>query len=198
MSLLQSELERCKYELGYNLISLSNPYIDVVTVFEGVIQTYLSSGASTTSVTPVTAADEPTPVTLTLASGTGFSTGARVVVDVDGRQEIATARLVSGASLTLDLQLAHTGTYGVTVEGGESIVREILGRIRDCKNEMGSTFGEGSLKKVDEVEFYQTGDSTFGMIGKQLSFWREELASALGIPSRWAQRRAGSQRMSVY
>ncbi len=198
MALLTSELERVKYELGYNLIGIAQPYIDTVSIFEGVIQPYLSAGAKTTSATVVTAASTPTPVTLVLTSGTGFTSGDRVVIDVDGRQEVVTARLASGASLTVDLKLAHTGTYPVTVEGGESIIRELLRSIRECKAEMGSTFGEGALKKVDEVEWYQGGSTMFGNIGAQLSFWREELASALGIPSMWSKRRAGAQRMSVY
>lgn len=198
MALLTSELERIKYELGYNLIGIAQPYIETVAIFEGVIQPYLSAGAATTSATAVTAATTPTPVTLTLTSGTGFSSGDRVVIDVDDRQEVVTARLVSGASLTVDLSLTHSGTYPVTVEGGESIVRELLRNIRSTKTEMGLTFGEGALKKVDEIEWYQGGNTMFGNIGAQLSYWREELASALGIQSLWSSRRAGAQRLSVY
>jgi len=102
--------------------------------------------------------------------------------------------------VTLYLKLAHSGTYPVTVEGGESIVREYLARIRDVKAQMAQTFGEGSLKKVDEIEFYQTmkGATLFGNLGAQLSWWRDELASVLGIRSGWAQKRSGGQRMAVY
>jgi hypothetical protein len=196
---MQSELERCKAELGFNLISVGQPYIGSTALFEQVIQPYLSAGASTTSATAVTAASSPTPVTLTLTSGTGFSTGDRVVIDVDSRQETVTARLVSGVSLTADLQLAHTGTYQVTVEGGESIVRECLTRIRLVRDKMLTAFGAGALKRVDEVEFWGTGSLSFyGQLGQDLMAEREYLASVLGIQSRWSQRRAGAQRLSVY
>lgn len=199
MALLDSEIARIKYELGYNILTTGAvPYIGVSQVFEQVIQSNVLAGAVTTSSTAVTAADTPTPVTLTLASGTGFASGNRVVIDVDDRQEVVTARLVTGASLTADLSLTHSGTYPVTVEGGETIVRELLRNIRNTKAEMAGIFGEGALKKVDEIEFYNSGGSLFGSTGATLSFWREELASALGVPSLWAQKRAGAQRLSVY
>jgi hypothetical protein len=197
--LLDSEIARCKAELGYNLLTeAAVPWIGVTIVFEQLIQPYLGGGASTTSATDVTAASTPTPVTLTLASGTGFTSGDRVVIDVDDRQEVVTARLVSGAALTADLSLTHSGTYPVTVEGGESIVRETLRRIRDVKGRMAASFGQGALKKVDEVEFHAASSNLFGNLGPELSYWREELAAALGIQSLWSQRRAGAQRMSVY
>jgi hypothetical protein len=198
MALLQSELERCKAELGFALIGTANPFIGTVMLFEQIIQPYLSAGAVTTSSTAVTAHDDATPKTITLASATGFAAGARVVVDVDGRQETATVRSLSGADITVDLKLAHTGTYPVTVEGGETIVREYLTRIREVKAEMAGTFGEGALKSVDEVSFYDTGISLFGSLGNQLKFWRDELASVLGIQSMWQQKRAGAQRLAVY
>jgi hypothetical protein len=202
MALLQSELIRLKAELGFNVLSVgAEPYISIVALFDQVIGPYMTAGATTTSSTIVAAQDSPTPVTLTLASSTGFTEWNRVVVDVDGRQEIATARLVSGAAVTLDLKRAHTGTYPVTVEGGESIVREYLARIASVKDQMASTFGEGQLKKVDEIEFYQSGggaSTLFGNLGTQLSWWRDELASILGIRSGWQQKRAGGQRLAVY
>jgi len=202
MALLQSELLRLKAELGFNVLSVgAEPYISIVALFDQVIGPYMTAGATTTSSTTVTAQDSPAPVTLTLASGAGFSEWNRVVVDVDGRQEIATARLVSGATVTLDLKRAHTGTYPVTVEGGESIVREYLARIAEVKSQMAGTFGEGQLKKVDEIEFYQSGggaSTLFVNLGQQLSWWRDELASILGIRSGWQQKRAGGQRLAVY
>ena len=198
MALLTSELERCKAELGFALIGVANPFIGTTMLFEQVIAPYLSSGAVTTSSTAVYAKDELTPVDLTLASATGIAAGDSVVVDVGSRQESTTVRSLSGAIATLDLKLAHSGTYGVSVVGGESIVREYLTRIREVKAEMAGTFGEGSLKSVDEVSFYQTGNSLFGALGQQLSYWREELAAILGIQSMWSRRRGGATRLSVY
>jgi len=200
MALLQSELIRLKAELGFNVLAVgAEPYISIVALFDQVIAPYMTAGAATTSSTSVSAQESLTPVTLTLADSTGFSEWCRVVVDVDARQEIATARAITGATVTLDLRRAHTGTYPVTVEGGESIVREYLARIREVKAEMAGTFGEGQLKQVDEISFYQSGVNTlFGNLGGQLAWWRDELASILGIRSGWQQKRAGGQRIAVY
>jgi hypothetical protein len=195
MALLDSEIARIKAELGYSLLSISTPYANVTAIFELIIQPYLTGGAVTSSATTVTAGALST---ITLASGTGFTTGNRIAVDVDGAQEIVTARLVSGTALTATFLKAHTGTYPVTVEGGESIVRELLGFIRATKGEMSTQLGTGSIKKVDEIEFYQTGGTVFGLLGQQLHYWREELAAVLGVDSMWAQKRAGAQRLAVY
>lgn len=201
MALLDSELARIKAELGYNVLTTGAvPYIGVSQVFEQVIKQNVLSGASTTSSTAVTAASTATVVSLTLASGTGFSTGDRVVVDVDDFQEIATARSVSGVALSVALKKAHTGTYTVTVEGGETIVRENLARIRETKDKLASQFGSGALKKVDEVEFYQVAGnvSAFGVLGQNLMWWREQLAACLGLTPMWQVRASGAQQMSVY
>jgi hypothetical protein len=205
MALLTSELYRIKAELGHTVLTLGAvPYIGIAAIFEQVIAVYMSSGATTTSGTAITESVPAvaSPFTLTLADGTGFAALARVVIDVDDRQEVVTAQSVSGTSLTALLSKAHTGTYPVTVEGGESIIREILGRIRDVKNEMADTFGEGSIRKVDELEFWQTRErTTFGNLGDQLMYWRSELSQVLcngqGL-NMWAQARAGAQRLAVY
>src|SRR4051812_9346081 len=99
MGLSNAEVRRIKYELGYDLLSVSaEPYISYVSLFDQIIQPYLTEGASTRSSTAVTAADEPTPVTLVLVSATGFSAGERVVIDVDSRQESVTIQALSGTS----------------------------------------------------------------------------------------------------
>lgn len=209
MALLDSEIARIKYELNFNLLSVgAEPYIGVAAIFSQVIQPFLGGGATTTSSTVVVAASTPTPVTITLASGTGFTAGARVVIDVDDRQDVVTAQSVTGASLVVALSNAHTGTYPVTVEGGESIIREILTAIRNVKNQMGSlassssiSAGTGGLKRVDDVEFHPLSSSAssssttaFGELGAQLVFWRNELASALGLGGS----RGGAQRCAIY
>lgn len=200
MALLASEIARIKYELGFNLLTVgATPFIDVVAIFEQVIQPYLGAGAATTSSTAVTAADTPTPVTLTLASASGIATGCRLVIDVDDRQEIATLQNLSGSNATVLLSKTHTGTYPVTVEGGETIVRELLKNIAAVKSELASTFGYGALKKVDEIEFYQSGSSTlFGKLGEQLAFWRGELAAALGLQGMWSRRSGCGGAIAMY
>lgn len=177
----------------------AEPYIGVTSLFETVIVPNLAAGANTTSSTAVTAATAPTLASLTLASGTGFSAGDRIVVDVDGAQEVATARSVSGATLTLFLQKAHAGTYPVTVEGPESIIRELLTRIREAKQRLGDEFGLGLLKRADDIEWYSAGGkSGFEAIDATLSYWREQLASALGVETWWKRQQAAGSRMAVY
>jgi len=187
VALLDSEIARCKYELGYNVLAIgAEPYIGVARVFELVIQPNVLEGAKTTSATAVTAVAAgalASPVTLTLASATGFAAGDRVVVDVDSRQEAATVQSVAGSTITVLLSKAHTGTYPVTVERGESIVREILGRLRDIADKLGSTVVQQvGIKKVDEIEFF--GGNMYSIrreMQRMQDYWRNELASALGV-----------------
>lgn len=201
MALSTAELTRIKFELGYNVLSLgAEPFIGVAMIFEQIVAVYMTAGAATTSATAVTAAGSPTPVAITLTSATGFAAGARVWVDVDERMESPTVQSISGAAITIALEKEHSGTYPVSVDGGEAMVREMLARISDVKTELGSTFGEGALKKVDEVEFYQpSGNKTiFGVLGDQLMFWRDELASLLGVANMWRYKRAAGSQAVMY
>lgn len=186
MALLDSEIARCKYELGYNLLTISaEPYIGVARVFELVIQPNMLAGAITTSSTAVTAVAAGTlaaPVTLTLASVTGFSVGDRVTVDVDDRQEAATVQSISGSTVALLLSKAHSGTYTLTVERGESIVREILQRLRAIADKLGgAAIQQAGIAKVDEIEFFKGMQGVRYELQRLQTFWRNELSSALGV-----------------
>lgn len=213
MALTDAEVQRIRYELGYpNLSTSVEPYIGIVAVFEQVIQPYTLGGATTTSATPVTAATAPTPQTLTLASATGFAAGDVVVVDVDVRQERATIQSLSGASMTVQLSLAHSGTYPVVVEGGESIIRDILRELRLISSGMNGQAGTIStirsrvgLKKVDDVEFFGGGNTLASQGRDPLTSlfelreqWRDELAQALGVPRLNDKRNSGGSEVSVY
>lgn len=198
MALLTAELYRLKYELGLNLLAVgAEPYIGISSLFEQVIQPYLNAGAvtsSSTAVTPTTVG-EPEQFTLTLDSATGFATFARAVVDVDSRQEIATVQSVSGNTVTLLLSQTHSGTFPVTVEGGESIIREILRSIADIATELGESFSSAGIERVDEIKFFRSqggGSSRHDELRAQREYYRRELASALGIPyPRDMRQRAG-------
>ena len=200
MAFSTSELQRIKAELGYNILQVgADPYIGVHQIFEVVIQTYIADAVETTSSTTVTAASAATPVTLALASATGFATGQRVYVDVDDRVETATSQSLSGSNATVLLQKAHTGTYPVIVEGPIAIAREYLRNIAAVKSELSSTFGYGALKRVDEIEFHPNQNATlFDNLGSQVQYWRNELASLLGVPNMWKARRDSGSRLSVY
>lgn len=200
MSLSDSEISRLKFELGYHVLTTgAGPYIGWVNLFDQIVAPNLPAGAATTSATAVTAASTPTLVTIVLTLATGFAAGARVWIGVDDNLESATAQSLSGTSLALSLSKAHTGTYPVYVDGGEGMVRELLDRIRATKMQLAATYGEGQLKKVDELEWYQTGSKTlFGLLGDQLMFWRDELASLLGVHNAWRSKMSAGSSIAVY
>lgn len=183
MALLSSEIRRIKYELGWNvLLSGAEFYIGVAAVFDQVVATYMSAGAVTTSSQAVTASSTPAPVALVLASGTGFSAGDRIVVDVDARQEFATVQSVSGATVNVLLSLAHSGTYPVTVEGGESIVRELLRQLQAIGAPGGridKAAGSAGIKRADDVEFFPAAASGSKSRLEELQAHREYLRDEL-------------------
>lgn len=219
MALLNSELQRIRYELGYNNLSVgAEPYISYVAMFDRVIAPYINSGAKTTSTTYVAAATEPTLQNVVLASATGFAAGDTVWFDVDARQERAIIEQISGSTISVFLAKAHgvlagTLSYPITVEGGEAIVRSILKNIQDVRDAMSVTgtnsaalVAGGGLKRVDEIEFYgqsknaaAVGGAAFQNLGDQITYWRRELASALGVPNLWeTKRNAGGGRLTLY
>ena len=201
MALLTSELRRIRDELGYNVLNAgAEPYIGVQAVFDQVIAEYMQGGATTTSSTSVTASTTPTPVTLTLASAVGFTAGDTVAVDVDERYEQAKIQAVSGSTITVILSLAHAGSYPVTVEGGEMIVREKLRQIALVKERIGRLTTRGGLKRADEVEWYEgkRGDAQVTAAFQLLGFWRDELASTLGVVNLHKARRGGGASVVLY
>lgn len=190
MALLASEVARLKYELGFNVLSVgAEPYIGVSVLFEQVIAPYLTGGASTTSSTTVAAADVPTITTLVLASAVGIAVGDALIVDVDSFQERATVRSLSGVNASVALMKAHSGSYPVTVEGPEAIIRAILRKLQAIGG-LGSSDGSlddavdaAGVKKVDEIEFFGAdgGISRMRQVKEMREYWRDELAAALGI-----------------
>lgn len=185
MALTTAEVARIKYELGYNVLTVgAEPFIGVTEMFENVIAPYTQAGASTTSATPVLAASPVAVAAVTLASATGFAAGNRVVIDVEDAQEITTVRSISGAVISVFLTKAHPAGYPVTVEGGEAIIREILEQLRRFSEPRGllwKAVGTAGIKKVDDVEFFDTGlTSRSRTMRQEQTHWRDELASALG------------------
>jgi hypothetical protein len=193
MPLTTGELDRVRGELGYNLLNTgAQPYIGVHAVFEQVIQPYLREGADTTSSTVVAASASGSLVTLAVASATGIALHDRVAVDVDDAFEMATVRSIVGTSVGVVLKKAHAGTYPVTVDGGLVQVRECLSALYLARQRITALNGTGALKAVDEVQFYDSRQkSRLKLFQEQLEFWRDELASRLGIPRRSPQNSNG-------
>lgn len=203
MALLTSEIQRLRFELGYNTMGVAaEPYVEYHGALDRIIALYLNGGAVTTSATEVTASSSPAQVTLTLASATGFSQYDAVIVDVDSRQERATVQNVSGSTISLLLKNAHAGTYPVTVEGGESIVRDILKKIENVNERTSSASATAGLKRAEDIEWYGSSEGGVGaVIRDQLKlrmYWRDQLASALGVTNLWRMRMAGGQTMVLY
>ena len=208
MPLLDAELARIKHELGFNLLSIgAEPYIGITRVFEQVVLPNLSDGALTTSATDVvavTAGAPPSPVTLTLASATGFAMMAQVIVDVDGLQETSTVQSVSGDTITVPLRYAHSGTYPVAVESGVSMVREYLARLRKVALAIERFGPRAGIKKVNEIEFFGGASgraveaSGYQTLSQMQRAWRRELCMMLFGVGSIGQLAGGGSRMSVY
>ena len=201
MALTTAEIQRIKAELGYNLLEIGAvPYVGITQLFEQVVQPYLATGTNTTSSTAVTAATTATPATLALASATGFTALARVIVDVDDREEIVTVQAVSGSTITALLKLPHSGTYPVILEGGESIVRELLRKIRGVQNQITAATSTAGIKQVDVIHFFGDTTSTTqtAMLEKLLMRWRDQLAAAIGVANLWRERASSGQVLSLY
>ncbi len=200
MALLDSEIARCKAELGGHLLDPSSSYGDDWSGrFETAVQPYMTAGASTTSSTSVIPEVPPVPAAITIASATGFEAPARVVLDVDARQETVTIQSLSGTSLTALFTKTHSGTYPVTVEGGESIVREKLAELVAARVQRAKSKGRGALKAyVGDMEFYDTKSTAFQSTTYEIDVLRDELAAILGVENLWRTRQAAGQRLAVY
>jgi len=199
MSLTDSEIRRIKYELGANLLTFDGaaPYVGTAQIFENVIQDNLTTGAETTSATAVTAATSPTPSTLVLTSATGFAAGVRVIIDVDSRRESATIGSLAGTSMTVLLTKAHSGTYSVAVESGETIVRECLHALTGIGEKLGLdasgiAISAAGIKKVDEIVFKDGISNTpRHELLKIQDYWRTRLGLAIGYPYQGQRAHAG-------
>lgn len=201
MALLDSEIQRIRFELGYTVLGVnSEPYVEYFGTIDRIVALYLNAGATTTSSTTVVASDTLTQRTLTLASATGFVAGATIYVDVLPQQERAVVQSISGSNVVVYLQKAHVGSYPVTVDGGESIIREKLAQLYAIDEKISAALNTAGLKRVDDIEFYGGTKATSQavMLSQLRDMRRDELASALGVANLHRLRRGGSQSFSVY
>jgi hypothetical protein len=201
VALLDSEIQRIRFELGYTVMGVNaEPYVEYFGTIDRVVQLYLNAGATTTSSTSVAAASTLTQRTIVLASATGFSAGATIYVDVLPQQERAIIQSISGNSIVVYLQKAHAGSYPVTVDGGEAIIREKLSQLYDIDLKQGSAINTAGLKRVDDIEFYggTVMSSQVTMLQQLRDLRRDELASALGVANLHKLRRGSGQCVSVY
>jgi hypothetical protein len=201
VALLDSEIQRIRFELGYTVLGVnSEPYVEYFGTIDRIVALYLNAGATTTSSTTVVTSDTLTQRTLTLANATGFVAGATIYVDVLPQQERAVIQSISGSNVVVYLQKAHVGSYPVTVDGGESIIREKLAQLYAIDEKISAALNTAGLKRVDDIEFYGGTKATSQavMLAQLRDMRRDELASALGVVNLHRLRRGGSQSFSVY
>lgn len=178
----------------------AEPYVTYFGTFDYVLSNFLNMGATTTASTTVAAADEPTQRTLVLASATGFAAGATIYVDVLPQQERSVVQSISGSSIVCHLTKAHVGTYQITVDGGEAIVREILINLYDNRTKTAAASNTAGIKQVDEIHFFggSSKSSQASALFQIRDEMRDELASALGVVNMWRVRHGQGQSVSVY
>lgn len=201
MALLESEIQRIRFELGYTVMGVNaEPYVEYYGTIDRIVTLYLNAGAATTSTTTVAVANTLTQRTLTLASATGFVAGATVYIDVLPQQERAVVQSVSGSTIVVYIRNAHVGTYPVTIDGGEAIIREKLAQLYAIDSKLGDSLQTAGLKRVDEIEFYggNVKSSQVTMIQQLRDQRRDELASALGVANLHRIRKSQGQCVSVY
>ncbi len=204
MALLQSEIQRIRAELGYNVLGIgAEPYIQYHAIFDQVIRAYLNAGATTIGLSYVEASVEP--YEIELASADGITQGMAVIVDVDERQERVTVQSISAPNkITAVFRKDHTSPFPVTAEGGETIVRDILRKIMTVDNaQMGAldTAGIKSLDKGDVV--FQTSarsgaGTVFAEASEQREYWRLYLSDVLNVPYLRAIKRGGGGCYEAY
>ena len=193
---------RPRAELGYNALGVgAEPYVGITAVFDQIVALYLNAGATTTSATAVVAADVATPVAVTLTLATGFAAGQRVVLDVDARQESATVQSIAGSVITLLLTGVHSGTYPVTVEGGETLAREKLRLIIGVQARLDAASATAGLRQAEDVGWFQAkggGSAQLQDLLRLRDYYRDELAGVLGVANAWRLRSASMTGSELY
>jgi hypothetical protein len=160
MALTDYEVQSLRAHLGFgNVGANAYPYTPdgFREVFRDVIAPNLEDGPETTAATAITAGST---TTVTPASMTGITVGARLVVDVGDDAEIVLVRSVTLTTFTAKFALAHPASgYPVAVMSGVQRVRLLLHACdKAWQTANSSTVSESAgLKKVDEIEWFAPG-----------------------------------------
>jgi len=188
-------LDRIRYELGYSAVTQTGePYIGWTLLPDTAVDN-LSSAAETTTSTEVI---DHTPTALTLTSATGFVANVRVHVDVGQQREVVAVQSLSGADLTSRFDKPHSGTYPVEVESGQSMLRTLIFKLDDLRDQIQESFKTAGIKSADEVEFFG-GGAVLDELWSQRAVWRGELASLLKLPNLNSRSSSGAtSRLEAY
>jgi hypothetical protein len=157
MAITDSEVESLRFHLGYGNIGLGTSTYSpdgFKELFRDVVAAYLT-GDSETEATATIAAGKVAAVTP--GAMTDIVARARLVVDVGDDAEIVTVKSVTATTFTARFAKAHSGTFPVSLLGGQARLRLLLHTADQAWEAMqNGDIGENAgLKKVDEVEFYQ-------------------------------------------
>ena len=197
MALSDAELYRLRAELGDNVLEVAaSPYLGIRSVWTVIQDNLAAPSIQTTTATAVTAAGA---ASLVLTSATGFAAGQRVVLDVDEAREVVTVRAISVATISVLCRKTHAGTYPVTVETAETIVRGLLSDLEIARQRLDEGAVSAGLKRVDEVEW--AGDRGTAAIlahSKYQRALRLELARACGVAQFYLASSGASSSFEVY
>lgn len=215
MALTFEEIQRVKWELGYNAANVgAELYVlnGYAAVFDNAIRPYLVDPSSTSSTviaasatggpanaTIVVAANPPISGAVTNVYGLTFEVGSKLVVDVGPAQEAdVVVQYVNGLALSVALQNAHgPNPYRVALQGGEYLVRDILSRLDVINAQLkGYAPVVAGMAKAGEVQWHPSSrggrrGSTSGpadSLSAQRDLARKDLAALLGIENLWEAR----------
>jgi hypothetical protein len=203
--LTAAETENLRYHLGFGNVSIGGyPYTPdgYFELFTNVIAQYLTSGATTTSSTVVSAAGI---VEITPASMAGISTYVRLVIDVAPDEETVVVRAATATTFSATFTKAHAAPFAIEVESGVTRLRTLLTAADRALADAfsGDTAATAGVKKVDEIEFFQAlkgGTTLLSMAGKLEQYRRIVLAIAdlVRVRPRWEVEDYAMLRREVY
>jgi hypothetical protein len=197
MALTDSEIQSLRYHLGYGNVGIASPYLPdtFLEIFRDVVAPNIEAGTVTSSATATTAGDL---ATITLVDATDFAAYTRAVIDVGDDQETVVVKAVSGLTITARFANAHTGTYPVAIESGETRLRSLLGSADAAHAKLTATtaIDSAGLKRAEDIEWYPDAQVTGGVVGVQLRAYRQivgQIADLVRVRPRWESARGGGQ-----
>lgn len=182
-TLSDGELQRLRYELGFNVVGIgAEPYIDHAQI-PSTIQSYLFSDVQAVAYS-ATAVTTPGSVDLHLDCVTGISQGTPVVIDCDDSFERVTVKKVNALEslITVNCKRLHGTPFPVEIESGLSMVRVKLWTLASLEGRILDAADAAGLKSVDEVVFQDAkATSVLATLLRQQQVHRRELASLVNL-----------------
>lgn len=204
MALTDAEIQSLRYHLGYGV--LNGLSADLYTgdgylaLFEDVVRDSLETAEETTGTTTV-AADATTAVTV--ASITGITARAQLVIDVGDDVEVVVVRSVSGSTFTAKFAKAHTQPYPVAVMSGEARLRMLLwdADVAWQKCQASGITDASGLKSLDNGGIVWKDGTDSSVLAETLAHYRSivmAISSLVRVPPAWAKAKAACGTLEAY